>query len=545
MNPELKPVVSSAPDIRLLLSSLERMILSGTDMETVRARLADPSIWKNAGPDDQVRWAGLAQMAGEIDTASTVLEHVNQTAPEHPDGWTARLKLLLILDDRPAVARLVATAQKSAPPTVLAALQEAIGPFSRIRGRDSDVAAAEAPFTSMRQRNALLEAFLDLFSGKEDAFARQWVEKETGKTGYVPVRRPMEISDVEEHLSGRKTYGIYLLKSDGKVRLCLLDADLSAEYRQKPVDKETRARIFRERDYLLSRVQELSKEYGLQTRIEFSGGKGFHFWYFFDAPVCAAEVRAVAGNIQKRLEKDITTFSLEVFPKQDMPAGKGFGNLVKLPLGVHRGTGKRSYFLACADRSPEAQLYFVSKIEKAPWAPPAKAITPVPENLLVHPRWESWAEQWPELYTLSGRCPPLGALFTACRNRRALSQKEMKILYQTIGFLPRAKTLLHYLMESQPDYNPHLVDYRLSRLRGTPLGCRRIHTLLNTVLDLCEFKADHEYRHPLLHVGQWEKKEPGRSETVATLTGALENLKAAIIQVENCLRNKTDGSRCP
>jgi hypothetical protein len=30
-----------------------------------------------------------------------------------------------------------------------------------------------------------------------------------------------------------------------------------------------------------------------------------------------------------------------------------------------------------------------------------------------------------------------------------------------------------------PDYNPHLVDFRLSRLRGTPLGCRRIHSLLS------------------------------------------------------------------
>ena len=34
-----------------------------------------------------------------------------------------------------------------------------------------------------------------------------------------------------------------------------------------------------------------------------------------------------------------------MFPKQIKVVEGGFGNLVKLPLGVHRKTGQRSYFL--------------------------------------------------------------------------------------------------------------------------------------------------------------------------------------------------------
>jgi hypothetical protein len=538
-------VTIPSPDITLLLSTLERMILAGNEVEKVRAQLAEASHWKNAHPDLQFRWAGLAQMAGEIETASMVLEHVNRENPSHLGAWLARLELLKILDDRNGIARLVSLAGLSAPDSVRAALKEAMTTVQRNPRQDSDVTAAEAPFVSMRRRTATLQAFIDLFSGKEDAFARQWVEKESGKTGYVPVRRPMEITDVEEHLSGRKTYGIYLLRGDGKVHASVLDADLSAEYRQKPVDKDTRARIFRERDYLIARIQELSRQRGLRANAEFSGGKGFHFWYFFDPPVSASDIRGVLGAVQQILAKDLTTFNLELFPKQDAPTGKGFGNLVKLPLGVHRGTGKRSYFIACNDRSTEAQLYFVSKIEKDRLTALAGKSPNPPENLLKHPRWEKWAEEWPELNTLAGRCPPLGGLFAACRNRRVLDQKEMKVLYQTVGFLPRAKTLMHYLMESQPEYNPHLVEYRLSRLRGTPLGCRRIHSLLNMVLDLCEFDADFEYRHPLLHLGEWEKKGSGRSETATSLTDALENLKAAILQVEHFIKTKTDACPAP
>ena len=123
-----------------------------------------------------------------------------------------------------------------------------------------------------------------------------------------------------------------------------------------------------------------------------------------------------------------------------------------------------------------------------------------------------------------------------CRNAKALSIREEKIIFQTIGFLPRAKTLLHHLLSSLSEYNPHLVDFKLSRLRGTPLGCKRIHSLLHSTGDLCAFKEKGAYAHPLLHLGPWEENGHAKAEKVENLSGALNQLKMAIAQTERFLR---------
>ncbi|MBC2710059.1 MAG: DNA primase, partial [Desulfosarcina sp.] len=96
--------------------------------------------------------------------------------------------------------------------------------------------------------------------------------------------------------------------------------------------------------------------------------------------------------------------------------------------------------------------------------------------------------------------------------------------------------LLHYLLARLPDYNPHQVDYRLSRLRGTPLGCRRIHTLLGFAGAFCRFTRKAAYLHPLLHIDGWQEPPIPPSEKAIDLTSALERLQTAIVQVERFMK---------
>jgi len=157
-------------------------------------------------------------------------------------------------------------------------------------------------------------------------------------------------------------------------------------------------------------------------------------------------------------------------------------------------------------------------------------------ELVVHPKVEQWAKEYPELALLGDRCTALGQIMADCRQSRTLSLREEKILYGTIGFLPRARTLLHHLFQELPEYNPHLVDYRISRLRGTPLGCKRIHSLLNLVVDQCPFPAWAAYEHPLLHWPDWSANptEAG-AERVINPRDALARLQDAIGMVERFL----------
>ncbi|MFO7877850.1 MAG: hypothetical protein R6U55_14845 [Desulfovermiculus sp.] len=143
----------------------------------------------------------------------------------------------------------------------------------------------------------------------------------------------------------RRTYGIYLLQQSSLVSLGVVDVDLVKRLRTNGLSSSVRSQIRKERDYLMSRLPEISESLDFFPLAEFSGGKGYHFWFFFEPPVPDRQARPVLNGIVNRLKGDVSCFELEVFPKQDTISGKGFGNLVKLPLGLRRVTGTRSYFL--------------------------------------------------------------------------------------------------------------------------------------------------------------------------------------------------------
>jgi len=158
---------------------------------------------------------------------------------------------------------------------------------------------------------------------------------------------------------------------------------------------------------------------------------------------------------------------------------------------------------------------------------------------VLHPRMAGFAKEYPELYDLERLCPPIGQLIATLRNRSDLALREEKVLYQTVGFLSRQKTLLHYLMSFASDYNPHMVDFKLSKLRGTPLGCKRIHSLLGFTGDYCDLELGTEaYLHPLLHLKQWAASSEKKTESTRlnSLQDALENMKIAILQVERFIQ---------
>lgn len=535
MTPNTKPFsAGSTPDYSLLVSRLEGEVLSGKSPEKCSAVLSRKDIWQRLSPSDQMRWARLAQSLGQVELTLEILAHVNHTAPAVKQAWQSRLELLMVMDRRREMVRVLALARDHLSDAQCQAWFKITPGRENIPVKDDAMDAAAEPFVALQEHRRHLARFMEFFSGREDCFARQWADKIEGRQGYVPVRRPFTQQDLEEHLAGRKTYGIYLLKADATVRVAVLDMDLRKNFREEKPNREDRALIRREGAYAMKRIRDMSESAGCAPLVEFSGGKGYHFWFIFDRPVPAARAKAWLSRIRDPLYRDLSAFSLEVFPKQGELSGKGMGNLVKLPLGVHRGTGKRSYFYDCADRGIKAQLKFL--LNKAPDNVDrvVKVTAEIKKkNVVVHPRLQKWAEDFPELRCLETACPPLGQIFAQCRQGRALTEREEKILYQTVGFLGRAKTLLHHLVAPDPEYNPHLVDFRLSRLRGKPLGCRRIHSLLNFTGDMCVFLDDGEdYDHPLRHLPDWKPATVPKAEKALNLQDALENLNVAMRQVK-------------
>jgi hypothetical protein len=214
----------STPDYALLLNRLELLVSQGQDLEKAEGYLRRETVWKALPPDQALAWSRLAQSAGLPDLALEVLAWLNRTRPEVEEAWRNRRELLEMLGRRDEAAQVLAvgrldggtvgrwdsgTVGRSDSGTVG---QLDGGTVERSDGlSDAPSHGLTDPFVRQRREDRAIGRYMEYFQGREECFARQWIDKQAGTQGYVPERRPLTSGDVQEHLQGRKTYGIYLL----------------------------------------------------------------------------------------------------------------------------------------------------------------------------------------------------------------------------------------------------------------------------------------------------------------------------------------------
>lgn len=164
----------------------------------------------------------------------------------------------------------------------------------------------------------LAEIMFKLFVNRDDCYAVQQ------KKGYLSIKEPVTKRLIQSHLLGSITIGLYQLLGE-MVKWACCDFD-----KNTLEDFENAKRLFNS-----------FKEVGYHPLMEMSGGGEYkcHIWIFADT----------AAEIMEEFLDDICAktqiYPHEVFPKQVNVTEGRFGNLVKLPLGVHMKTGKKSYFL--------------------------------------------------------------------------------------------------------------------------------------------------------------------------------------------------------
>ena len=517
----LKLPVQKDVQYDLLLDTLRQLVLTGKNPDKAAQILARTDLLDRLEPDQLLSWASCAQIACNGPAAQAAFARLHATCPDMEEAWVEHRDYLTTVNDQTGLAALRAACRLQAPQFIGLFRDNASVPTT-------DPTVPDEPFAVMNKESRLLALFMTIFRGREDCFARQWADKAEGKSGYTPVRQAMTEHDLRDHLAGRRTYGIYLMQTDGQVRLGVIDADLRKDLRQASLDGARRSEVRRELAYLLERLPALAQEQDLSCIVEFSGSKGYHFWFPFDGPTSPAGVRLALQGLVSRISPDLSCFGLEVFPKQDGPSGKGLGNLVKLPLGMHRLSGKPSRFLPGDRGDAWRQLEKLEQVRINPVTALATARPADKAVVIEHPGYVRWKQDYPELGTLSSACPLLAGIFALCREGRSLSVREERVLYGVVGFLDRRKILLHALLGPQPEYNPHLVDYRLSRLRGTVLGCKKIHALLESSRDFCTFPTDAPYHHPLLFLEGWRGGQVEQSQTAANLQDALMQLRQSL-----------------
>ena len=187
-----------------------------------------------------------------------------------------------------------------------------------------------------------VKLFKSVFAGRDDVFAVRW--EKGNKSGYMPAYfydpyryrahkmnggtfqnyadkeyLPFTEKEIEKHLNGEQHIGVYPLLKDNTSWFIVADFD--------KVDWLEDCKKF----------INTCTEKGIPAYLERSrSGKGGHVWIFFEQPYPAIKSRKIFITILE----ETCVFSLfdksssfdRMFPNQDFLSGKGFGNLIALPM---------------------------------------------------------------------------------------------------------------------------------------------------------------------------------------------------------------------
>lgn len=163
--------------------------------------------------------------------------------------------------------------------------------------------------------SALLAAYTATFIPRLDQYPQQLPD---GK--FITVHRPLNSHMVAAHLRGQVTLGAYALDRASMARWVCFDADAEAAWEG------------------LKSMYDILARQQITSYLEPSR-RGGHLWLF------TPELPGMfARRFAKQLLSEQQLEGIEIYPKQDMLIS-GAGSLVRLPLGVHRKSGRVYHFI--------------------------------------------------------------------------------------------------------------------------------------------------------------------------------------------------------
>ncbi len=368
----------------------------------------------------------------------------------------------------------------------------------------------------------LLENYLSLFSGRENYHARQWVS-DKGKVGYTPVPEPLNTSHIRSHLMGLYTLGVYQLNLQSQVKWIVFDLDVCKDYLADFHDQQFRQWIEEGSQGVLKKIDSLISAYHLKACYEFSGNKGYHIWLFFVDFISAALARGFAQKIASQFELGSYPLNLEIFPKQTRISPQNFGNLVKLPGGIHRLSGIRSHFVKLNGNKPdpiplkellinpplissEAFMNAVYSLQPDFGTIAVSGSTNIDHsssNTIASEITGSNPLEDPQWLHLKKHCHVIAVLADHLDQEKTLSPNQKKVITYTAGLLTNGAAIVNALMAKCT--NANAADLLKSPLKGNPISCAKIRSHLGTDIEAdicnCDFSAlNSSYDTPLLHL---------------------------------------------
>ena len=533
--------------------------------DEARELLGNPESLLPAPIEPEVRM-GLASTAEELGMFWLAMVQYATVLAHHPAYHRARQALAATIGSQEAAAAFAEQVKRLAGPDraearwgIVELLTEQ-GCFGAVRqlleetGAAAPVVSPELPGDGPSIEVPAPERYLDLFSGSETTHAREVLTDE-GRRAYVHVLEPLGPETLGQHLAGRQTLGIYLLRADSTVKLAVVDVDITRQQLLLAGHDEQRMAGL-QKSALTDALRVSARLWccGIPSYLEWSGCRGFHVWVFLDAPLPARTARRALMRVLRDCGEPAEGIKWEVFPKEDTFPVAGRPSLIKLPLGVHRASGRQAVFVRENGQPYEDQLGFLGTVQAV--SPPAlvelaEAGEPrVPRERGADPGVLKGFNELPRsgpVRQVLRACQPLTFLAAKAKKGGYLDHRERMTILLVLGHMgEEGRRYLHQVMSWCMNYSETVTNRFIERLTGSPVSCPRIRQrhpeITASVKCDCRFTSSRgTYPSPVLHAvgGSWRAPpKPALPDAIREADPAVQRAEVLVLKMAELRRHQ-------
>lgn len=351
---------------------------------------------------------------------------------------------------------------------------------------------------------------LRLLAGREDVYGKETIGYNRKRNSELQTR-PLTEADIMQHLSGAVTLGTYVQRSNATVHYMIIDVDISKRVLLGIKDNAEARRVYL--DKALVQAQRIEKELehmGLRGYIEYSGYRGFHVWIFLTEWMPVRYANMFEEILETRIEED-EDLTVEFFPnKTHLKPGK-FGQIMKLPFGVHLQTGERSYYYDEGMNPVTDVNAFLDSVARFSVGAIKKVLASNTGIKVREDRREvdedlsAFGDLTPDVRTVLAGCTLLRYLCHKARSTCYLTHFERLTILYVFGHLgDNGRQFVHQVMSYTLNYNYNTTERFIRKCPEKPVSCLKLRDQYKKVTAeigcSCDFRlAKNCYPSPVLH----------------------------------------------
>lgn len=383
--------------------------------------------------------------------------------------------------------------------------------------------------------------YMELFIGREDIYALNEMT-DSGRRICREVQEPLFPEVARAHLSSEKIVSTYIQRSNSTVKYLVIDLDISKGIllqQEEGILEEYMEKCLRIADKFRREFQHM----GINSYLEKSGCRGFHVWVFFDEWIPVRYVNMLTDLIDSRVVQVWSNSGIQVeyFPNKTRLRNGKKGQCIKLPLGIHPRTGKRSCFVTETGEPYWPQQEVIDGIVRYPLHALKKAIASGRNEKTMgidgqsrqqqgktQQAWDGSGNAGKDLEGFEVMHDAVRKVLEECNLMRYLCQKARKTCYLThyerlsilyvFGHIgAEGKEFVHKVMSFTMNYSEHVTQKFIMRCPEKPVSCIKLREQYKRISAeigcTCRFRrTKHCYPSPVLHALQ--KSEENTSVTM-------------------------------